>query len=96
MVSTSAWHIAVVRLPDQVGLCSIIRCKNLALNIINCLSLCLSEETLKAVGHFYLVSTPGEVKDPKQGVHRQIPCHRPHASLNHSCVSPKMGCLENT
>ena len=25
---------------------------------------CLSEETLKAVGHFYLVSMPGEVKHP--------------------------------
>ena len=25
---------------------------------------CLSEETLKAVGHFYLVSMPGEVKYP--------------------------------
>ena len=29
---------------------------------------CLSEETLKAVGRFYLVSMPGEVKDPAQGV----------------------------
>ena len=29
---------------------------------------CLSEETLKAVGPFYLVSMPGEVKDPTQGV----------------------------
>ena len=26
--------------------------------------LCLSEETLKAGGPFYLVSMPGEVKDP--------------------------------
>ena len=26
--------------------------------------LCLSDETLKAVGPFYLVSMPGEVKDP--------------------------------
>ena len=25
---------------------------------------CLSDETLKAVGPFYLVSKPGEVKDP--------------------------------
>ena len=25
---------------------------------------CLSDETLKAVGPFYLVSMPGEVKDP--------------------------------
>ena len=29
---------------------------------------CLSEETLKAVGPFYLVSMPGEVKDPPQWV----------------------------
>ena len=28
---------------------------------------CLSEEILKAVGPFYLVSMPGEVKDPTQG-----------------------------
>ena len=28
---------------------------------------CLSEETLKAVGPFYLVSMPGEVKDPTHG-----------------------------
>ena len=28
---------------------------------------CLSEETLKAVGPFYLVSMPGEVKEPTQG-----------------------------
>ena len=30
--------------------------------------LCLSEETLKAGGPFYLVSMPEEVKDPTQGV----------------------------
>ena len=30
--------------------------------------LCLSEETLKAGGPFYLVSIPGKVKDPTQGV----------------------------
>ena len=34
----------------------IIRCKNLALYIRDCESLCLSDETLKAVGPFYLVS----------------------------------------
>ena len=28
---------------------------------------CLSEETLKAIGPFYLVSMSGEVKDPTQG-----------------------------
>ena len=46
----------------------IIRCKNLALYIRDCESLCLSDETLKAVGPFYLVSMPGEVKYPTQGV----------------------------
>ena len=45
-----------------------IRCKNLALYIGDCVSLSLSDETLKAVGHFYLVSMPGEVKYPTQGV----------------------------
>ena len=30
--------------------------------------LCALEETLKASGPFYLVSMPGEVKDPTQGV----------------------------
>ena len=30
--------------------------------------LCLSEETLRAAGPFYLVSMPWEVKDPTQGV----------------------------
>ena len=46
----------------------IIRCKNLALYIRYCESLCLSDETVKAVGPFYLVSMPGEVKYPTQGV----------------------------
>ena len=30
--------------------------------------LCISEETPKADGPFYLVSMPGEVKDPTQGI----------------------------
>ena len=46
----------------------IIRCENLALYIRDCESLCLSDETVKAVGPFYLGSMPGEVKDPTQGV----------------------------
>ena len=69
---------------DAAGPCSIlgpggknlyvgpIRCKNLALYIRDCESMCLSDETpsLKAVGSFYLVSMPwpGEEKDPTQGV----------------------------
>ena len=55
---------ARVRSPGQAT----IRCKNLALYIRDCESLCLSDETVKAVGPFYLVSMPGEVKDPTQGV----------------------------
>ena len=35
-------------------------------------------------------------KDQTQGVNRQIPCRGLHTSLNHSSVSPKMGCLEYT
>ena len=42
--------------------------KNLALYIRDFESLCLSDETVKAVGPFYLVSMPGEVKYPTQGV----------------------------
>ncbi len=38
------------------------------LYIRDCVYLCLSEETLKAVVPFYLVSMPGEVKDPIQGL----------------------------
>ena len=34
--------------------------------------LCLSEETLKAGGPFYLVCMPGEVKDPTQGVNDSL------------------------
>ena len=33
---------------------------------------CLSEETLKAIGPFYLVSMPGEVKDTTQGNRKQM------------------------
>ena len=59
--------VVTVSIPGP-GTWHVIRCKNLALNIRDCESLCLSEETLKAGGSFYLVSMPGEVKDPTQGV----------------------------
>ena len=52
----------------------------------------LSEETLKAVGPFYLVSMPGEVKHPTQGVNRQIPC----VDSTALSTTPVMGCLEYT
>ena len=57
---------AQVRFTDQEARIS--RCKNLALYIRDCESLCLSDDTLKAVGPFYLVSMPGEVKYPTQRV----------------------------
>ena len=44
-----------VRIPLEPGV--IIRCKILALYIRDCVSLCLSDETLKAVGPLYLVSS---------------------------------------
>ena len=46
-----------------------------------------SEETLKADGPFYLVSMPGEVKDPTRG--KCGTCRGLHNSeINHSYVSP--------
>ena len=65
-----------VRFPDQVH--GIIRCKNLALYIRDCVSLCLSDETLKAVGPFYLVSMPGEVKDPTSLHWKCVTCRGLH------------------
>ena len=44
---------ALVRSPGWEA--RIIRCKNLALYIRDCESLCLSDETVKAVGPFYLL-----------------------------------------
>ena len=41
---------------------------DLALYIRDCESLCLSDDTLKEVGPFSLVSMPGEVKYHTQGV----------------------------
>ena len=85
----------------------IIRCKNLALYIRDCESLCLSDQTLTAVGPFYLVSMPGKVKYPTQGV--KIICNlswTPHSNLEKDnslkttpvlaqrwAGSPNMGCL---
>ena len=49
-----------------------IMCKNLALYIRDCESLCLSDDTLKAVGPFYLVAMPGVVKYPTRG--KRVTC----------------------
>ena len=57
---------------------SIIRCRNLALCIRDCVSLCLSDETLTPVGPFYLVSMPGEVKDPTSMHWKCVTCRGLH------------------
>ena len=60
--------------------------------------LCVSEETLKAVGPFYPVSMPGEVKDPTGP--KNVSCHglrileKDNSEINHSCVSLRVDCLE--
>ena len=54
----------------------------------------ISEETLKAICSFYLVSMPGELKltggkcVTYRGLH--------NSEINHSCISPRMGCLDYT
>ena len=51
---------------------------NLALYIRDCVSLCLLDETLKAVGPFYLVSMPGEVKYPTSLHWKCVTCRGLH------------------
>ena len=77
------WHSVVfstpptrVRIPLGPGV--IIRCKNLALYSSDCVSLCLSDETLKAVGPFYLVSMLGEVKYPTSLLWKCVTCRGLH------------------
>ena len=100
VVSRSAWHAAGRGSIPRQATRHVISCKNLALNIRGGLSPCLSEETLKAVGPFYLVSMPGEVKRSHTGGKMCNVSWTAHSSLekdnslNHSCASPKMGCLE--
>ena len=56
------------------------------------------EETLKVVGPFYLVYMSGEVTVSTQGVNVYPVVYATFLvkgnSLNHSCVSPRMSCLE--
>ena len=40
------------------------------MNIRDCESLCLSDETVKVVGPFYMVSMPGELRDAVTGRNR--------------------------
>ena len=68
MVSTTACHAGGRCVTSWAGNMTLLGVKNLALYVRECVSLCLSDETIKAVGPFYLVSMPGEVKHPTQGV----------------------------
>ena len=52
--------IVTIYLPTQCQLC-VLYPVDVTHNLVG---QCLSEETLKAVGPFYLVSMPGEVKNP--------------------------------
>ena len=52
--------------------------KNLALYIRDCVYLCLLDDTLKAVGPFYLVSMPGKVKDPTSLHWKCVTCRGLH------------------
>ena len=68
VVSTPASYARGRRFaPRTRSIACIIRCKILVLYITDCVSLCLSDETLKAVGPFNLVSMPGEVNIPLRG-----------------------------
>ena len=68
MVSTLAYQAASPgSIPGPGGEHYLSRCKNLALYIRDCVSLCLSDETVKAVGPIYLVSMPGGSKSSHTG-----------------------------
>ena len=56
--------------------------------------LCFSEGTLKAGGPFYLVSMPGEVKDPTQGKCVTCSVLTNSREKDNFCVNPSLGCLE--
>ena len=101
MVSAPAWPSAVRGSMLRSDHACYIRLKTWLLTLGTVfVSLCLSDETLKTVGPFYLVSMPGEVKDPAHGENVQpvvdVTFLEENNSFNHSCVSPSVGCLEYT
>ena len=71
----------MVRAPDPEH--DIVQGVNIWLSTLETVYLeqCLSDETLKTVGPFYLVSMPGEIKDPTQGVFMYNLSWTPHSSL---------------
>ena len=72
---------------------SISRCTNLALYIRDCVSLCLSDDTLKAVGPFYLVSMPGEVNIPQSALEICVTCRVLHILPSVGQLSKPLMCL---
>ena len=54
------------------------------------------QKTQKADSPFYLVSTPGEVKDPTQGVNVQRILDSLILKKDNFCISPSLCCLEET
>ena len=71
-----------------------IPCSDLALNSRECVYLCLSDETLKAVGQSLLFGVyAGGRKISHKGSWTSQPSLEKDNSLSHSCVSPSMGCL---
>ena len=67
LVSTPACHAGDLGLIPVHGMLYF-RCKNLALNIRDCIYLCVSDDTLQAIGHFSMVLMQGKVKCPTQGL----------------------------
>ena len=63
-----AWNFSVERTVVQNHLCHF----NAWATLFTPLCLCLSEETVKAVGPFYLVYVPGEVKTPHREMEKNL------------------------
>ena len=70
--------------------------RNLHCDVVHITTKWVSSLTLDCNGVFAIKAYARGSKDPtqSQGVNRHIACRGLHTSLNHSCVSPKMGCLK--
>ena len=80
----------------------IIRCKNMALYIRDCVSLCLSDKTLKAFVPFHMVPMPAArgSKIPHQSAWKCVTCRGLHvlaseSSLVNPCAEMCMPCFTN-
>ena len=99
VVSTSTWHPVIrgsILIRDYVSLAG--HGSSVAGRHFRCPCIAhVLRMTHYAIGPFYLVSMLGEVKDPtcKCKCVTRVSCTplEKNNSLNHSCVSPRMGCL---